>query len=403
MRKIFILLTLIVAVSAFAQPTEFAHGADISWCTEMEAGGMKFYNNDGQETEIFALMKQIGMDAIRLRVWVNPENGYGPWSDKADVLAKARRAQAQDLDLMIDFHYSDYFADPGKQTKPAAWEGLSFDQLKEALAAHTIDVLQTLKDEGIEPKWVQVGNETSSGMVWEDGRIDWNLPDNERWLNYVALSNAGYDAVKSVLPNALVIVHHDNAIHDNVWFYQAFQQYGGKFDMIGLSHYPDWEQWSQTNTTAAANLRKLYNQFHLPVMIVETGYSTWDEQRAENVMKDLFEKMTKEEGCAGILYWEPEVYGGWDAPLLLEDGTWQPGTNGTYGANVVSHGAFTAYGQPAPALLVFGNDSSGIIEIEQDFSTPERQYNLQGVQVDDATKGVIIIKRGNQVSKILRH
>ena len=402
MRKIFILLVLIAAVSAKAQTQSFVRGADISWCTEMEADGMKFYNTDGVETEIFSLMKQIGMNAIRLRVWVNPENGYGPWSDKADVLAKARRAKAQGLDLMIDFHYSDYFADPGKQTKPAAWKGLSFAELKEALAAHTADVLQALKDEGIEPKWVQVGNETSSGMVWEDGRIDWNKPDNERWLNYVALSNAGYDAVKSVLPNANVIVHHDNAVHDNVWYYQAFKQYDGKFDMIGLSHYPDWEQWSETNTTAADNLRKLYNEFHVPVMIVETGYSTWDEPRAEQVMKDLFEKMTKEDGCVGILYWEPEVYGGWDARQLLEDGTWKPGTNGTYGVKVVNNGAFTAYGQPALALLVFGEGSSGITEINHDFIGPERQFNLQGVQVDDATKGVIILKRGNQATKILR-
>ena len=402
MRKIFILMTLFTAVLAKAQSASFARGADISWCTEMEADGMKFYNTNGVETEIFSLMKQIGMNAIRLRVWVNPENGYGPWSDKADVLAKARRAKAQGLDLMIDFHYSDYFADPGKQTKPAAWNGLSFAELKESLAAHTIDVLQALKDEGIEPKWVQVGNETTSGMVWDDGRIDWNKPDNERWLNYVALSNAGYNAVKSVLPNAYVIVNHDNAIHDNVWYYQAFKQYGGKFDMIGLSHYPDWEQWSETNTTAAANLRKLYNQFHVPVMIVETGYSTWDEPRAEQVMKDLFEKMTKEDGCVGILYWEPEVYGGWDARQLLEDGTWQPGNKGTYGLKVVNNGAFTSYGQPAPALLVFGKRTSGIKDVNQDFVGPERQFNLQGVQVDDATKGFIIKKRGNQVNKILR-
>ena len=396
------LISLILALSAFAQDESFARGADISWCTEMEADGMKFYNQNGEETEIFSLMKQIGMNAIRLRVWVNPENGYGAWSDKADVLAKARRAKAQGLNLMIDFHYSDYFADPGKQTKPAAWNSLAFEELKQALSSHTVDVLQALKDEGIEPKWVQVGNETSNGMVWDDGRIDWNLSENQRWLNYVALSNMGYEAVKSVLPNAYVIVHHDNAIHDNVWFYQAFKQYGGKFDMVGLSHYPDWEQWSQSNTTAAANLRKLYNQFQVPVMIVETGYSTWDEQRAERVMKDLFDKMKQEDGCVGILYWEPEVYGGWDARHLDENGEWVDGKTGTYGVKVVNNGAFTAYGQPAPALLVFDDGSSGITEISHVFIGPEYQFNLQGVQVDERAKGIILIKRVSQVTKILR-
>ena len=352
-----VLLALAMTATAQGEKT-FARGADISWCSEMESQGMKFYNTGGQETEICQLMKQIGMNAIRLRVWVNPENGYGAWCDKADVLAKAKRAKAQGLNLMIDFHYSDYFADPGRQTKPKAWEGLSLDQLKQAVATHTTDVLQALKEEGIEPKWVQVGNETTSGMIWEDGRIDWDQPEEKRWLNYVALSNAGYDAVKQVLPQAYVIVHHDKAPNDNLWYYQAFQKYGGKFDMIGLSHYPDWDNWSQDNTVAAQNLRKLYQQLKKPVMIVETGYSNWDETRAENVMKDLCDKMEQEAGCVGILYWEPEVYGGWEPHLLQDDGTWSTGRTGTLGRKVTSNGAFTPNGQPAPALLAIGDTSA---------------------------------------------
>ena len=111
MKKSFFLFVLsVISFFASAQEVTFARGADISWCSEMEHDGMKFYNLNGEETEIFQLMKQIGLNAIRLRIWVNPENGYGSWSDKADVLAKARRAKAQGLDLMIDFHYSDYFA-----------------------------------------------------------------------------------------------------------------------------------------------------------------------------------------------------------------------------------------------------------------------------------------------------
>ena len=385
-----------------SQASEFARGADISWCTELEAEGIKFYNTDGNETEIFSLMKQIGMNTIRLRVWVNPENGYGSWSDKDDVIKKARRAYAQGLDLMINFHYSDYFADPGKQIKPTAWEGLSFNEIKQAIATHTIDVLQALKNEGIKPKWVQVGNETTSGMVWPDGRIDWNLQESQRWLNYVELSNAGYEAVKQVLPDAFVIIHHDNGASDNTWYYEAFKKYGGKFDMIGLSHYPDWEQWSETNTNAATYLRKLHSTFQVPVMIVETGYSTWDEPRAERVMKDLFEKMTQEEGCAGILYWEPEVYGGWNSRYLDDNGQWHDGTSFSYGEKIVNNGAFTAYGQPSPALLVFGNYLSAITDVYIDSTETERLYNLQGIPVDDNAKGVIIIQKGNQATKVIR-
>ena len=121
-RNITILLLLVACISAAAQ--DFARGADISWATEMEADGRKFYTNDGVATDIFALMKQIGMNAIRLRVFVDPEGyGYGPWCDKADVVAKAKRAQAQGLDVMIDFHYSDFFTDPGRQNVPKAWDG----------------------------------------------------------------------------------------------------------------------------------------------------------------------------------------------------------------------------------------------------------------------------------------
>ena len=94
-------------------------------------------------------------------------------------------------------------------------------------------------------------------------------------------------------------------------------------------------------------------------MIVETGYSTWDEPRAEQVMRDLFDKMTQEEGCAGILYWEPEVYGGWNSRYLDDNGVWHEGTGFTYGLKVVNNGAFTAYGQPAPALLAFGGTPRG--------------------------------------------
>ena len=118
--------------------TEFAKGADISWITEMEAAGLKFYNAAGTQQEGMALMKSLGMNTIRLRVWVNPSPA---WNNTADVVAKALRAKALGLRIMIDFHYSDSWADPGKQTKPAAWVSLDLAGLKTALATHTVEVL----------------------------------------------------------------------------------------------------------------------------------------------------------------------------------------------------------------------------------------------------------------------
>lgn len=386
-----IVLLLMIGMYAHAQNISFASGADVSWCTEMEADGKKFYNENGQETEMMALLKQLGMNAVRLRVWVNPENEYGPWCDKADVLVKARRAQAQGLAIMIDFHYSDKFTDPSNQVKPIAWNGLTMEQLKKAVADHTTDVLSALKAEGITPLWVQVGNETRPGMIFNEGKIDWNKSGSAAWSGYIALSNAGYDAVKSVFPNAKVIVHIDRGPEDNVWFYNSFKQYGGKFDMIGLSHYPDWTNWSSDNDKTANNIQKLNNTFKVPVMIVETGYSAWDEAREKSVMDDLFAKTKSVSGCAGIFYWEPEVYA-----------SWKPAVYTKWGWNAYDKGAFKSNGRPNAALSAFRMETSDIKHSISDNETITYQYNLQGQKVDNSTKGLIIVKKGDKTSKVVR-
>lgn len=386
-----IVLLFMIGMYAHAQNISFASGADVSWCTEMEADGKKFYNENGQETEMMALLKQLGMNAVRLRVWVNPENEYGPWCDKADVLEKARRAQAQGLAIMINFHYSDRFTDPSHQIKPAAWNGLTMEQLKKAVADHTTDVLSALKAEGITPLWVQVGNETRPGMIFDEGKIDWSKSGSAAWSGYIALSNAGYDAVKSVFPDAKVIVHIDRGPEDNVWFYNSFKQYGGKFDVIGLSHYPDWTNWSSDNDKTANNIQKLNSTFKVPVMIVETGYSAWDEAREKSVMDDLFAKTKNLSGCAGIFYWEPEVYA-----------SWKPAVYTKWGWNAYDKGAFKSNGRPNAALSAFRMETSDIKHSISDKETITYQYNLQGQKVDDTTKGLVIVKQGDRTRKVVR-
>lgn len=351
------LLLLATAVAAHAQNAGMARGADVSWCTEMEADGRQFLDANGAPTDIFALMKDLGMTAVRLRVWVNPTaGGYGPWSDKADVLAKARRAKAQGLDLLVDFHYSDIFADPGTQTAPLDWAGYSAEQTRQAVAAHTRDVLQALKDEGIAPRWVQVGNETNQGMVWDRGKIDWTKSGTARFTDYVAMSNAGYDAVKEVLPQALVVVHIAEAYKasdSDCWFFKDFKNAGGKFDVIGLSHYPDAAKWSsttagdQSNANAVKSVKALGEKFGVPVMLVETGFSCYEATTASQVMHDLMGRLEQTPQCAGVFYWEPEVDGQW-RPAYYEQKKW----------NAYAMGAFTTYGRPTIALDAFGPDGS---------------------------------------------
>ncbi len=392
-------LLMITLTTAEAQTTTFARGADISWCTEMEADGRKFYNADGVETDIFALMKEIGMNAVRLRVWVNPTlYGYGTWCDKADVVAKAKRAHEQGLDLMIDFHYSDFFADPSNQTIPQEWEDYDLDQAKTAVADHTKEVLQALKDEGIEPKWVQVGNETNNGMMWEIGKIDWDKSGKARYANYAALTNAGYDAVKEIVPDAFVIVHiadaYKAAEYDG-WFYKEFKEAGGKFDMIGLSHYPDWDNWNSdksgvaSNKNAANSVKALGELFNVPVMIVETGFSDYDREKGYAVMADLFSLTKDLPQCAGIFYWEPEV-----------DGKWKPAYYTTLDWKAYDMGAFDTDGKPTIVLDAFKGETTGIASISTEKDAPLKWYNLQGRELRTPGKGLVIRKQGGQTHKV---
>ncbi|MDE6861537.1 MAG: arabinogalactan endo-1,4-beta-galactosidase, partial [Alistipes sp.] len=142
---------------------EFWLGADISATTELEARGIFSYNAAGERRENTLLMKELGLNAVRLRVWVDPRGG---WSGMQDVLTMAQRARQHDMAIMIDFHYSDWWADPAKQITPAAWAELDYEGLKQAMAQHTSETLQLLKDNGIDVKWVQVGNETRNGFMW---------------------------------------------------------------------------------------------------------------------------------------------------------------------------------------------------------------------------------------------
>lgn len=328
------------------EETTFSKGADISWVTEMENDGKKFHNADGKETDCFTLMKEIGMNAIRLRVWVNPENAYGNYCNEADVVAKAKRAKNAGMDVMIDFHYSDFFADPSRQDKPKAWEGKSLDDLKKTLASFTQNVLTSLKNAGLTPKWVQVGNETRNGMVWPDGKL-WDDKGDiaNGWNNYAALSNAGYDAVKAVFSDAIVLVHLNNAWDDLDWWFKKFKAAGGKFDMIGLSHYPQSESksWNEINQLALSHIKSLASTYNCKVMICEVGVKTEaNETEAAQALSAFMTSAKKLDECAGVFYWEPQVYG-----------YWKPGYYTTLNWNAYDMGAFTSDGKPSKVLDAF--------------------------------------------------
>ncbi len=296
----------------------FAKGADVSWLTEMEKEGYKFYDAEGNGHECMSLLRDLGMNAIRLRVWVNPDQGWSEeegffnpegWCDKDDVVTKAWRAHNLGYRIMIDFHYSDIWADPGRQEKPAAWADLSFDELKQAVADHTTEVLSAIKARGIDVEWVQVGNETRTGMLKPDGAAS-----SGKTANFAQLVTAGYDAVKTIYPEAKVIVHIDQGNNPNryIWLFDGLKADGGKWDVIGMSLYPepDTQDWRQLNNDCIANMKSLIERYNTPVMMCELGIY-WNYEEAEEFFTDFMTKAKEIDQCLGVFTWEPQSYGGW--------------------------------------------------------------------------------------------
>ena len=286
----------------------FAKGADIGWYTEMEKKGYKFYTASGTEMDCPALMKSLGFNSLRFRVWVNPED---VWNGKEDVLKKCLRAKELGMKIMIDFHYSDTWADPGKQIVPKAWESYDLDAMAKAVADHTSDVLNTLKDNGVDVAWVQVGNEVTNGMLWEQGRVE-----GDNASGFAKLFKAGADKVKSIYPKASVILHIDNAWNMDTlqWFYSLMANTGVKYDMIGLSLYPSYwneetnafEPWEEKVNQAIANIPQLIKTYNRDVMLVEFGMPAAEPQKGKEALETLWNGLKDVKRFKGIFYWEPE-------------------------------------------------------------------------------------------------
>lgn len=320
----------------------FAKGADISWVTQMEKDGIKFYNSKGEERECTALMKELGMNAIRLRVWVDPTTDG--WCGKEDVLIKARRANNLGMRILIDFHYSNWWADPSKQNKPAAWKDFGINELANAVSGHTKEILNALKAEGITPEWVQVGNETTDGMLWDTGKASKSM------ANYAKLSNAGYTASKEVFPDTKVIIHIDNGYDQGrfTWIFDGLRSNGARWDVIGMSLYPAYRE-SQDNipikTTVAqcvANMKYVISRYNKEVMVCEVGMP-WN--RADDCYAFLSDLMTQslsiaDNKCLGVFYWEPEANPTWNS-----NPEWEP----------YSLGAFDGNFKPTKAMDVWKN------------------------------------------------
>ena len=278
-----------------AKPREASKmlGADISFLPQLEDRGMKFSDNGAQKDAI-EIMKDHGFNYIRLRIFNEParDSGYSPgkgFCDLEHTKQMAKRIKAAGMKFLLDFHYSDTWADPGKQFKPAAWKNLSFEELKKALYDYTRTVMQELKNQGTTPDMVQVGNEINHGLVWPEG----NVSNVDSMSQLVA---AGIAAVKSVDPNVVIMLHIalGGQNDESVFFIDQMIARNIHFDVIGLSYYP---KWHGTLDDLRDNMNDLIRRYNKDIIVVE--YSA----RKQEVNKLAFE-LPGGKG-KGTCIWEP--------------------------------------------------------------------------------------------------
>jgi arabinogalactan endo-1,4-beta-galactosidase len=331
-------------------------GADISSLQHALDLGAKYYNENGIRDDPLQILKDHGVNYIRLRVWVNPANGY---NNKTKIVQFAPLVKAKDMKLLIDLHYSDTWADPEHQAKPDAWANHNFSQLQTDVHSFTCDVCNSLKSVDVTPEMIQIGNEINPGMLLPDGSTG-------RWNNLAALLMQGYNAVKDCLPSTQVMLHIANAGDKTGalgWFDNA-KSHGAQWDVTGLSYYSYWHGTTSAMTNTVKDIKSRYGK---PVVIVETAYpftlSENDyEKNAINSSRQLPSDYpatptgqasnlkavldaARSGGAMGVFYWEPS----WTA---VKGNGWDP-TNPNSGCQWENQALFDYDGKALQAMSEF--------------------------------------------------
>ena len=407
-----------------ADYSDFIRGADVSMLKDIEDLGGEFYDN-GVKKDALEIMKNHGANYVRLRLWVDPYdsegNSYGGGSnDFNTTLYLAKRAQEKGMKVLIDFHLSDYWADPGTQSKPKAWENLSYDELKTTLYNYMKNTLNDFKNQGVVPDMVQVGNETSSGILWDEGKIGGDYTD---FTQLAELLNQAISGVRASVGNQTkIVLHLDNGGNNSLyrWWFDGVTGCGFDldFDIIGLTYYP---MWHGTMDDLQYNLNDISARYNKDVMIVETAYaftladgdglgssfSPQDEeiggypasvQGQKDFMSDLESVILNVPGNRGLgfFYWEPE----W---IPVEGAYW--GTEA--GKEYIEDNGILSNPWDNLALFDFNGNALESIDI---FQTPEQNlvtnpgFEIDGytnsptgwnVWLDDGVNGETVKTEGN--------
>lgn len=373
-------------------PADFILGMDASCAPALEAGGVRYYDADGTEQDVFQILSDYGINYIRVRVWNDPfdadGNGYGGGNcDIENAIAIGRRATAQGMKLLINFHYSDFWADPGKQMVPKAWKGMDIDQKCEALYRYTRESLQKLVDAGVDVGMVQIGNETNGALCGE------NSSAAGGWMRITQLISAGSRAVREICPEALVAVHFTNPEKPEsyVSYGKNLDYYQVDYDVFASSYYPFWHGTLENLACVLSDIAETYDK---KVMVAETSYAftpedsdfygntigegsnvakpyPYTQQGQADLVRDVIDTVVnKTTNGIGVFYWEGtwissggsswqansalwETYGsGWASSFAAE---YDPVDAGKWygGCSVDNQAFFTADGKVTEALKVF--------------------------------------------------
>ena len=293
------------------EPTEFIKAADVSFLPEIEQYGTVYYYSDGTPADVLAILKANGCNTIRIRLWYEPETAH---SGLAEVAAFAARIKSAGMKVWLNLHYSDTWADPGKQYTPDDWRSLSYAVLKDSVYAYTKRVLDI-----IHPEFVQIGNEVNSGMLWEKGRID-NPSD------FTGLLKMGIKAARDHDPSMKIIIHFAG-LEDSGWFFDLLTTGLVDYDIMALSYYPTWHGKDlQELRNVMADLVAVHDK---EIVIAETaypftlgwndytnniigleeqlipGYDATPEGQAK-FLRDLIQIVRDVEGGVGFCYWSAE-------------------------------------------------------------------------------------------------
>lgn len=409
-RKLILAAMLMMASAVQAQKYV---GGDISCLTDNESKKAQYLDYDGKACPALDLFKQEKLNAMRVRLFVNPSdypNNDPNCCQTLDyVKALGKRIKDAGFKLMLDFHYSDTWADPAKQWTPKSWETLSDEELYTKIYDYTKDVLQQMKDAGATPDFIQTGNEISYGMLWgKEGSSNLKkcyMGKDANWSRFTTLLKNAGKACREICPDAKIILHTERATQTNVLtnFYDKMKTDNVDYDIIGLSYYPVWHNTILTLETAIKTLESRYTDKN--IMIVEVGYAySWEYKGDYNLYStyeaseagqkaftdDLITMLNKHNSVNGLLWWwmeynpypydDTQMKGWWYAPL--------------YDGNT---------GKPLAAmssLKDFLGKESGIHGIEADDS--DVSYNnvwttLNGIRTAKPTRPGLYIHNGKKV------